>query len=129
MRIVVVTSVELEPALLAQIAGPGDEVHVVVPAVEQSPLQWLANEEDNARGVAEEVGRSVERAVPSGATSSEAKPDPPAQLVADAVREHRPDRVVVALRAGEDASWLESGELGRIPGTFEGVPVERIAVG
>jgi hypothetical protein len=127
-KIVVLTSVELDQALLAEIAGPGDEVHVVVPAVEQSPLQWLTNEEDAARGVAAEVGRSVEQAVPTGATSSESKPDPPAQLLADAVREHRPDRVVVALRDGDDARWLESGELGRMPGMFEGVPVERIAV-
>lgn len=127
-RIVVLATVEPGPDVLGSLVAPGDHVHVVVPAVEQSRLQWLANEEDEARAIADGVGRAIEAAAPTAGTSSESKVDSPAQLLADAVREHRPDRVVVLLRAGEDASWLEEGELQRMPGTFEGVPVERVAV-
>ena len=44
-RIVVVASSELDRDALASILEPDDELHVVVAAVEQSRLQWLANDE------------------------------------------------------------------------------------
>jgi hypothetical protein len=35
---------------------------------------------------------------------------------------------VVALREGEDATWLEEGELDGLPAEIEGVPVVRISI-
>ena len=42
------------------------------------------------------------------------------------VAEHHPDRVVVALREGEEATWLEEGELEELPDEIDGVPLVRI---
>jgi hypothetical protein len=126
MRVVVVSSSEVGRDELAAHIEPGDELHVVVPVVDQSRLQWLANDEDDARAEAQEVGAAVERAAPTDATSIDVKPDLPRQLVLDAIGEHRPDRVVVALREGEEATWLEEGELEELPDEIDGVPLVRI---
>jgi hypothetical protein len=125
-RVVVVASSELGRDALADTISPDDDVHVVVPAVKQSRLQWLTNDEDAARADARAVGESIAEAAPAEAAGVEVKPDPPQQVVRDAIAEYRPDRIVLALREGEDASWLEEGELEEFPREIDGVPVERI---
>ena len=52
--LLVTTVVGAEEALRDEL-GDVDEVRVVVPAVEQSKLQWLANDEDEARAEAHET--------------------------------------------------------------------------
>lgn len=126
MRVVVVSSSELDRAVLAEHVAADDELHIVVPAVEQSRLQWLANDEGDARAEAATVGEAVERAAPTEAASIDVKPDLPRQLVLDAIAEHDPDRVLVALRDGEEATWLEEGELTELPGAIDGVPLVRV---
>lgn len=126
MRVVVVSSSEVERSALGDHVAPGDELHVVVPVVEQSRLQWLANDEDDARAQARSVGDAVAEAAPADTVSVDVKPDLPRQLVLDAIAEHRPDRVVVALREGEEATWLEEGELEELPDEIDGVPLVRI---
>jgi hypothetical protein len=56
------------------------------------------------------------------------KPDPPKQVVLDAIAEHKPDRIVVALRDGEEATWLEEGELDELPREIDGIPVTPIRI-
>ncbi len=126
--VVVVASTEIDPELLAEHVHPGDELHVVVPAVEQSRLQWLANDEDRARQRAEEIGQTIEASAPASGSSVEVKPEIPSQAVLDAIAEHDPDRILVVLRENEDASWLEEGELDRLPANLAGIPVTRITV-
>lgn len=126
-RVVVVASSEIPRSALGEAVAADDELHVVVPAVEQSRLQWLANDEDEARERAEEVGQEIAAASDAPATV-DVKPDEPRQVVRDAIAEHAPDRVVVALRDGEDASWLEEGKLDELPGRIDGVPVTRITI-
>lgn len=126
MRVVVVASSEPDRDALAEHIEPDDELHIVVPAVEQSRLQWLANDEDAARAEAAEVGDAIERVAPADAASLDVKPDVPRQLVLDAIAEHRPDRIVVALRDGEQATWLEEGELEDLPSEIDGIPVVHI---
>ena len=58
----------------------------------------------------------------------EVKPDVPSQAVLDAVAEHDPERIIVVLRKGADASWLEDDEIGRIPTEIAGVPVTLVEV-
>jgi hypothetical protein len=125
-RVVVVSSSEIGRDALADALSPDDELVVVVPAVEQSRLQWLANDEDEARREARAVGEAVARDAPGDASEVDVKPDPPRQVVRDAIAEHRPDRVVVALRDGEEATWLEESELAELPAEIDGVTVERI---
>ena len=66
-------------------------------------------------------------AIPAAA-AVDVKPDVPSQTVLDAIAEHRPDRILVAVREGEDATWLETDELDRVPGQIAGVPVTRVAI-
>ncbi|MGH3126690.1 MAG: hypothetical protein ACRDPX_02105 [Gaiellaceae bacterium] len=127
-RVVVVSSSQLDKQTLWGVVASDDELHVVVPAVKQSRLQWLTNDEDKARAEALAVGEAVAKAAPADASDVEVKSDPPQQVVRDAIAEHRPDRVVVALRDGEEATWLEEGGLDELPGAIDGVPVERIRI-
>jgi hypothetical protein len=127
-RVVVVASSEVSREALGKVVAPEDELFVLVPAVEQSRLEWLANDEDAARERAARVGQEIESAASSEATSTEVKADHPGQLVLDAVARHTPDRVVLALRRGEEATWLEEGELDAIPESVNGVPVVHLEI-
>jgi hypothetical protein len=127
-RVIVVTSVEIDPNLLAEVISPDDDLRVVVPTVDQSRLQWLTNDEADTRNDALVVGESVGDAAPVEPESVDVKPDAPSQVLLDAIAEHRPDRIVLALRDGASASWLENGQLGRVPCEIGGVPVVRISV-
>ena len=126
-RIVVVATTDIARETLGAHVAPDDELAVIVPAVEQSRLDWLANDETGARTKAAKVGESIAEEAPTE-PSVVVKPDPPSQAVVDAVAEHDPDRILVVLRTGENATWLEDGETGRIPADIEGVPVSLITV-
>ena len=127
-RVVVIASAEIDRDALASVLGPDDELHVLVPAVEQSRLDWLANDEGDARAEAERVGEQIGRAAPGDAASLEISPDAPSQLVRDAIAEHAPDKIVFAIREGEEATWLEEDELDELPSEINGIPVVRIAL-
>ena len=126
--VVVVASAEVGRETLADHVDPADELHVVVPAVEQSRLQWLTNDESDARARADAVGGEIVAEAPVADGSVEVKRDPPSQAVIDAIAEHAPDRILVVLRTGEDATWLEQGELAEVPGELGGVPVTRVTI-
>ncbi len=127
-RIVVVSSSQIERSVLSEVVAADDDLYVVVPAVEQSRLQWLTNDEGTARAEAREVGESVGRAAATEPASVVVKPDTPNQVVLDAIAEHQPDRIVVALREGEEATWLEEGGLDELPREIDGIPVVRISI-
>jgi hypothetical protein len=120
-RIVVVATTPPDPDTLADYVDPSDEVVVVAPAVEQSRLDWLANNEDDARATAQAVGESVAAETTADASVVEVKPDTPQQVMRDAVAQHDPDRIVAIVRRGENATWLEDGDA--IPDAIAGVPV------
>ena len=125
-RIVVVATSPVDREALADHVEPTDELVVVVPAVEQSRLEWLTNDEGAARGHARAVGETVAEEAPADAEMIEVKPDSASQAVLDAIAEHAPDRIVAVVRDGEDATWLEDGD--RIPSELAGVPVTRVDV-
>ena len=127
-RVVVVSSTEIDPAVLGEHVDPEDEVHVVVPAVEQSRLQWLTNDEDRARQRAEKLGEAIAESAPSESSTVEVKSDLPSRAVLDAIAEHDPERILLVLREGEEASWLEEGELDQVPGEIAGIPVTHVEV-
>jgi hypothetical protein len=126
--VVVVATSEVAAETLAEHVDPEDDLHVVVPAVEQSRLQWLTNDESDARARAGEIGDEIASEAPAAGATVDVKRDPPSQALLDAIAEHEPDRILVILRAGEDATWLEQGELARVPGQIAGVPVTRVTV-
>jgi broad specificity polyphosphatase/5'/3'-nucleotidase SurE len=120
-RVVVVATTPPDRETLAEHLDPADEVFVVAPAVEQSRLAWLANDEDDARATARAVGETVAAEAPAEAAAVEVKPDPPLQVVRDAIAEHDPDRILAVVRRGEESTWLEDGD--SIPDAIDGVPV------
>jgi hypothetical protein len=123
-RVVIVATTPVEREALADHVDPRDEIVVVAPAVEQSRLDWLANDEGDARASAQAVGETVAAEAPANASTVEVKPDAPTQVLRDAVAEHDPDRIVAVVRRGEDATWLEQDAT--IPDTIDGVPVELV---
>ena len=127
-RVVVVATSSVDRGVLAEHVEADDELFVVAPAVEQSRLAWLTNDESDARDQAQAVGESIAADAPPAAPLSMSSPTLPSQAVLDAIAEHRPDRIIVAVREGDDATWLEDEELNRVPGQIAGVPVTRIEI-
>src|SRR5262245_22402211 len=72
-RVVVVATSPVDQDALADHVDADDELFVVVPAVEQSRLQWLTNDEDDARSEAEAVGESIATDAASPETTVEVK--------------------------------------------------------
>jgi hypothetical protein len=125
-RVAVVATSSVSREELGEHRAPEDELVVVVPAVEQSRLNWLTNDEGDARRRAEEVGESIALRAPGDTTTVDVKPDPPSQVVLDAIAEHRPDRLLLVVRRDEDATWLEAGQADAIRSQNVGVPVTLI---
>jgi hypothetical protein len=104
----VVATAEPNEAVLRDQLGESAELHVVAPASKVSPLQWLANEEDEARVEAE---KTVERTAASvgdpDRVQAEVGDTDPIQAAEDALREFGADEIVVIVPPEEEASWLE----------------------
>lgn len=127
-RVVVVASSEVPEDALSEVISPEDDVRIVMAAVGQSRFRWLVSDEDKARTEAQEVGEAIADAAPAEPSSIQVKPDVPSQLVLDAIAEHNPEKIVVALREGDEAAWLEKGELDELPREIDGIPVVHVSV-
>jgi hypothetical protein len=127
-RVVVVASSEVPEEALSDVISPDDDVRIVMAAVHQSRLRWLVSDEDKARAEAQEAGEAIAEAAPADPSAIQVKPDLPSQVVLDAIAEHTPDKIVVALREGEEATWLEKGELEELPQEIDGIPVVHVSV-
>jgi hypothetical protein len=93
-------------------AGSEDaEVRVVAPAAEISRLDWLTNDEQEARAEAGERAASAGLAVAPDAASVDAEvgDTDPVQAIEDALREFPADELVLVTHPDEDAGWLEEG--------------------
>jgi nucleotide-binding universal stress UspA family protein len=110
-------------------AGPGAEVRIVAPASDLSPLEWLATDEDKARGEAADIARSAKRAVKPevGQVETEVGDSDPVQAIEDALRQFPADEVIVVTRPGDDAGWLEKDSAEEASERF-GVPVTHLVV-
>ena len=133
-RLLVVATAPVEEAdLRARVrrhAGPDAEVRVVAPASDLSPLEWLATDEDEARGEAADIARSAERAVQpeAGRVEAEVGDSDPVQAIEDALRQFPADEVIVVTRPGDEAGWLEKDSAQEASERF-GVPVTHLVVG
>ncbi len=107
-RVLVVSTVRLEDDQLESIGvDPGsDEIKVVAPAAKLSRLDWLTNDEDEARREAATTAVQTANAVPHAAEADVGDPDP-VQAIEDALREWPADEVVVVTSSGDEATWLE----------------------
>ena len=111
-------------------AGDGDpEVKVVATASDLSPLDWLANDEDDARAEAEARAKRVGSAVAPEADRVEAEvgDTDPVQAIEDALRTFPADELVLVTRKEDDAGWLEEGAADEALARFN-LPVTHLVV-
>jgi hypothetical protein len=129
--LIVATAPVDEDQLRAQVrehSGHKDvEMRVVAPAVELSPLEWLASDEDEAREEAADVAREAKQAVrpEAGRVGAEVGDTDPLQAIEDALRQFPADEVIVVTRPDDEARWLESGTADEAQRRFR-VPVSHL---
>ena len=133
-HILVVTTAPVEGEALRdrvlEHAGDGDpEVKVVATASDLSPLDWLANDEDDARAEAEARAERVGSAVAPEADQVEAEvgDTDPVQAIEDALRTFPADELVLVTRKEDDAGWLEEGTADEALARFN-LPVTHLVV-
>lgn len=114
---------------LRETVGDGAEIKVVAPASDVSPLQWLATDEDDARGEAAAVARGAEQAVEPEAEQVDAEvgDSDPVQAIEDALRTFAADEIVLVTRSDDEAGWLEKDAEAEVSERF-GIPLTRLVV-
>jgi hypothetical protein len=133
-RLLVVATASADPELLRkqvqEHTGSSDaEVRIVAPASDISPLDWLANDEGEARDEAAGIAKSAEQAVApeARAVETEVGDTDPVQAIEDALRQFPADEVIVVTQPGDEASWLEKDSAEAASERF-GVPVTHLVV-
>ena len=121
------TTVPADTSELRGALSDADEIRVVAPAADVSFLEWLTNDEDEARREAEEAAQRVAAA----ADDARGAGDPPSQqthappAIGDALRNFPADEIVVVTRPGDDTTWLED-ETVRASLDAHGIPVRHL---
>jgi hypothetical protein len=115
-RILVVTTAsvrreDLRDRVRAHAGSEDADVRLVAPAAEISRLDWLTNDEQEARADAGERAVEAGLAVAPEVRSVDAEvgDTDPVQAIEDALREFPADELVLVTHPDEDASWLEEG--------------------
>jgi hypothetical protein len=103
-----VPAADLQASVRAH-AGEDAEVLVVVPASRISPLDWLTNDEDDARADAAERADELAEAAPTADVESRVGDSDPVKAIEDALRTFPADELIVVTLPDEDAGWLEEG--------------------
>jgi hypothetical protein len=133
-RVLVVATAPVEASELRECVrdhtGPDAEVRVVAPASDVSPLEWLANDEDEARDEAAEIAGQAEQAVEPEAARVEVEvgDSDPVQAIEDALRTFPAEEVLVVTHGGDDANWLEKDAAAEASERF-GVTISQLVVG
>ena len=129
-KVLVVTTARADEERLRREIPEGAEVRVVAPAAKISPLDWLTNDEDDARAEAAQAAEGAaaaldgEAAVEVDRTSQNTDA---AQDIRDALREFPADEIVVVTSPDAEQSWLEEDTV-REALAAPGVPVRRVAL-
>jgi hypothetical protein len=127
-RVLIVSTVELGGPAIESLVGDDAVTMVVVPPVRQSRLQWLANDEDRAREVAQRASERLAAETPGMTVAAEAGDSDPALAIEDALRKFDANEIVVVARPEEEATWLEGRVAGNGAAEIDGVPVRRASV-
>jgi GABA permease len=107
--------------------GDNAEVRVVATPSGLSRLDWLANQEDDARLDASERARGAAEAIPVDSVEAGVGDTDPVQTIQDEIALFKPDQIVLVTRDDDETSWLESdaGEAAR--DRFD-VPITHVVV-
>ena len=127
-NVLVVSTVEgAEEAIRDQLGDDVGEVKVVVPAVRQGVLDWLANDE-RAFAHAREVAEQTADALPGDTVEATPGEADVGLALRDALATFPADEVVVAVRPAKESGAVESAATREIPRELDGVPVRRLVV-
>jgi hypothetical protein len=111
------------PFGIHELIASADEILVVSPNL-PSRLEWLASATDRSQERADErLGVVLDHLGDMGAAATgRVGADDPLVALEDAIREFKPDHLLIAVRAGEQGDWQERGLLDAIYGRF-GLPL------
>jgi hypothetical protein len=127
-RVLVVTTVRGAEAALRDLLPPDvDEIEVVVPAVRQGVLDWLANDE-RAFSEAQEAAERQADQLPGEVVEARAGEADVELAIRDALATFPADEVVVAVRLDDGAGVVEQAATRDLPRTVDGVPVRRVVL-
>ena len=123
-----VSTVENADEVLRGEIGDADVVKVVVPAVRQGVLDWLANDEKAIRRADDAAERTAEQL--PGETAETGAGEPNVELaIRDALATFPADEIVVAVRPPEQEGRVESAATASAPHeSFDGVPVRYVVI-
>lgn len=127
-KVLVVATVAADESQLREALADADEIRVVAPAADVSFLEWLTNDEDEARREAEEAAARVVSAAEGEASvmvDRTSQDTDAAQAIRDALRDFPADEIVVVTRPGDDTTWLED-ETVRAALDAHGIPVRHL---
>ncbi len=127
-NVLVVSTVEhADDAIRAEI-GEVDTVKVVVPAVRQGFLDWLANDQ-KAFDRAEEAAEQTAEALPGETVEAGAGEANVGLAIRDALATFPADEIVVAVRPEEQEGFVESAATDDAPQhSIDGVPVRFVVI-
>jgi len=119
---------ELPPFVRGLLSAASD-VLIITPIL-PGALQWLVSDTDRARHEADErlnavLGHLAELDVPAEGRVGD---ETPLTAFEDAVRDFKPDHILIALRSGEDAGWQERGLVDQIRARFR-IPITIFEIG
>jgi hypothetical protein len=109
------------PPLIRALIQAASEILVMTPVL-PGALQWLVSDTDRARHEADQRLAAVLGHVANLAPESEARArigdETPMTAFEDAIRDFRPDHILVALRASDHAAWQERQLVDRLRQKF-----------
>jgi hypothetical protein len=112
-RVLVMTTASVDPETLREevlrhVGDENAEVKIVAPASHVSRLQWLTNDEDEAREeAAQQADQAAEAVEPAASVQTEVGDSDPVQAVEDALRTFPADEIVLVTGSGDEVGWLE----------------------
>lgn len=131
-KILVVTTTAPDPDRLKEALsdGTGDdlEIRVVAPAARIGKLDWLTNDEDDARARAAQAADETASALADAGSVAVDRTSHNTDAVSDiddALRNFDADEIVLVTSGGDDSDWLED-ETARAAIEGSGLPVRRV---
>jgi hypothetical protein len=105
-----VATVDELPPLIRALIDAASEILVMTPIL-TGALQWLASDTDRARYEADQrleaILGHVHAVAPGAEALGQVGDETPLTAFADAVRQFRPDHILIALRSSDHKAWQE----------------------
>jgi hypothetical protein len=128
-NVLVISTVEHADDVLRAHVGEAETIKVVVPAVRQGVLDWLANDEQ-AIGHAEREAERTADQLPGETVEAGAGAADVGLAIRDALATFPADEIVIAVRPEKEEGLVESSATDTAPQhRIDGVPVRFVVIG